>query len=508
MLKCYSDEGCKNWDINIPYVLFAYRETKHETTGFSPFELLYARHVRGPLTIIQEEWEDFNEDEIKQSAISYILDARERLEKMTTLAHASENREKSKQKKYFDRKSKDRQLKINDKVLILLPTSTNMLMAEWKGPFVVTEQISPVDYKVRLNRQTSKIYHINMLKKWYDRDIVDKSDTDKDTFKQNKSDMNNNQIYSVACLISSKEDDIDFVNMENPLLVPQESINDVQINTSLSEDQKQDLMHVCKTYKDVLTDIPGKTTLIQHAVVLKSDTPIYKKPYIMPYSLRQKVQEEVQNMLQAGIIEKSNSAYAAPIVIVQKKDKSIRLCIDYRGLNEVTIFDPQPMPKLEDVFNKLGKAKFISKIDCTKGFWQIPLEESAKERSAFITPFGHYQFNVMPFGMVNSGATFVRLMKLILEGLEEFSDSFIDDVIIFSVCFLDHLEHLRQVLQSFRKAKITAKPSKCQLGYTELEFLAHKVGNGTVQPTVDKIEAINKIASPTTKKQVRSFIVL
>ena len=128
-------------------------------------------------------------------------------------------------------------------------------------------------------------------------------------------------------------------------------------------------MHVCKTYKDVLTDIPGKTILIQHAVVLKSDTPIYKKPYIMPYSLRQKVQEEVQNMLQAGIIEKSNSAYAAPIVIVQKKDKSIRLCIDYRGLNEVTIFDPQPMPKLEDVYNKLGKAKFISKIDCTKGFW-------------------------------------------------------------------------------------------------------------------------------------------
>lgn len=89
----------------------------------------------------------------------------------------------------------------------------------------------------------------------------------------------------------------------------------------------------------------------------------------------------------------------------------------------------------------------------------------------------------MPFGMVNSGAAFVRLIKLILKGLEEFSDSFIDDVIIFSVCFLDHLEHLRQVLQSFRKAKITAKPSKCQQGYTELEFLAHKVGNGTIQPT-------------------------
>ena len=105
------------------------------------------------------------------------------------------------------------------------------------------------------------------------------------------------------------------------------------------------------------------------------------------------------------------------------------------------------------------------------------MEQSAKERSAFVTPFGHYQFNVMPFGMVNSGATFVRLMKMILEGLEEFSDAFIDDVIIFSGNFPEHVEHLRCVLQSFRNARITAKPSKTLLGYHEIEFLAHNVGN-------------------------------
>ena len=115
----------------------------------------------------------------------------------------------------------------------------------------------------------------------------------------------------------------------------------------------------------------------------------------------------------------------------------MRLCIDYRGLNETTVFDPQPMPKLDDIFNKLGKAMHISKIDCTKGFWQIPLEESAKEKSAFVTPFGHYQFNVMPFDMVNSGATFVRLMEIILEGLEDFSGAFIDDVIILVLLFLN-----------------------------------------------------------------------
>ena len=108
--------------------------------------------------------------------------------------------------------------------------------------------------------------------------------------------------------------------------------------------------------------------------------------------------------------------------------------------------------------------------------------------------------------MVNSGATFVRLMKMILEGLEEFSDAFIDDVIIFSGNFPEHVEHLRCVLQSFRNARITAKLSKTLLGYHEIEFLAHNVGNGKIQPKEDKIEGINKIAPPATKKQVRSFI--
>ena len=290
------------------------------------------------------------------------------------------------------------------------------------------------------------------------------------------------------------------------MLVPQESVSDIKMDSLLSDEQKQQLLEIGKEFEDVLTDIPGRTSLIEHSVVLNSEIPFYKRPYIMPYAVRQKVEEEVKNMLDAGIVENSKSAYDAPIVVVQKKDNSIILCIDYSGLNEKTIFDPQPMSKLDDIFNKFGKARFISKIDCTKGFWQIPLEESAKEKSGFVTPFGHYQFNEMPFGMINSGATFVRLMKIILEGLENFSDAFIDDVIIFSASFPEHLDHLIQVLKAFRNAKIKAEPSKTLFGFRELEFLAHTVENGAVKPTEEKIEAISKLAPPTTKKQVGSFI--
>ena len=502
MLKCYSDETAKDWDKNIPYVLFAYREAKHETTGFSPFEMLYGRHVRGPLSIVKEEWEDLKPEDVKQSAISYILDARERLKKMTALANSREISQKEKQKKYFDKKTKDRQLKVHDKVLLLLPTSTNNLLAEWRGPYEIIDQVSPVDYTVKMKKKT-KTFHINMIKKWYDRHEDENLEVDNQDEIIDEAD---DRHFHSICIIYGKEGDFAYEDIENPLLVPHESVNDIRMDSLLTEEQKQQLNDLCKEFDDVLTDVPGRTSVIEHKVVLNSETPVYKRPYTMPYAVREKVEQEVKNMLNAGIVEKSKSAYGAPIVVVQKKDASMRLCIDYRGLNEITVFDPQPMPKLDDIFNKLGKAKFISKIDCTKGFWQIPLEESAKEKSGFVTPFGHFQFNVMPFGMVNSGATFVRLMKIILEGLEDFSDAFIDDVIIFSDSFHEHLDHLKQVLLSFRKANVTAKPSKTLLGFRELEFLAHKVGNGAVHPTEEKIDAINRIVPPTTKKQVRSFI--
>ena len=164
------------------------------------------------------------------------------------------------------------------------------------------------------------------------------------------------------------------------------------------------------------------------------------------------------------------------------------------------------MPKMDEVLNKLGKARFLSKIDLTKGYWQIPLSDEAKPLSAFVTPFGQYQFRVMPFGMINSGASFVRLMKRVLEGKEDFSDSFIDDIIIFSDEWNNHIKHLECILDALKQAHLTAKPSKCFFAFRHLEFLAHIVGSGEVKPTEDKIKAIREIPVPTTKRKVRSLI--
>ena len=507
MLTCFVENEKDDWDKYLPYLLFSYREVPQESTGFSPFELLYGRYVRGPLSILKEEWEEPQENKVKESVVSYLLKTREMLAKMSDIAHSNEDNSKRKQKLYYDRKKFTRKLSPGQKVCVLLPTSTSKLLADWKGPYEVLKQVSPVDYEIQLNRKVKKTFHINMLKEWIDRN--------EDSFQADAAETPSNMIAyyentgkdAVSNIVLGCDDDINnVVSIENPLLTPTESISDIKINDQLDKNQINELQTIFQSFSDVLTDVPGKTNLIDHDVVLKSEIPVAKKAYMLPYSLREKVKQEIDNMVEAGIAEKSSSPYASPIVIVPKKDGTIRLCVDYRQLNEITIFDPQPMPKLEDIINKLGKAKYLSKIDLTKGFWQIPLSHSAQIKSSFVTPFGQFQFKVMPFGMINSSATFVRLMKMILANFDEFSDSFIDDIIIFSESWPEHLCHIRSVLKALREASLTAKPSKCEFGFEEIEFLAHKVGRGEVHPLQRKIDAINSIPSPTTKKQVRSFI--
>ena len=492
MLKCYAQEEPNDWDQHIPYVLFAYRESPHESTGFSPFELLYGRRVRGPLQLLKENWENEANDD-QESLVSYVLNTRQRLEKLHELAAIRESQAKQRQKKYFDIHSKNREFEIGQKVLILLPTSNNKLLAEWKGPYRITEKVSPVDYRVLLNKKNSKVYHVNMLKGYFERKNI--SEEREEAI----------QVLDMICNLSEKSQEDEQVTC-NPLLVRNEGIEDVVFSDILYENKKIEIYELLKRFEDVITNIPGRTNMITHTITLKDKTPSFKKPYCLPFAIRDQIKQEIDNMKDAGIIENSQSPWAAPIVCVPKKDNTIRFCVDYRGLNSKTVFDPQPMPKIEDVLNKLGKAKYLSKLDLTKGYWQIPLAENAKPMSAFVTPFGQFQFCVMPFGMINSGASFVRLMKKILDGKEDFANSFIDDIIVFSDTWSLHIEHLEIVLDALRSAGVTTKPSKCYLAFSQLEFLAHIVGNGEVRPTTEKVEAIKKIPIPTTKRKVRSFI--
>lgn len=217
--------------------------------------------------------------------------------------------------------------------------------------------------------------------------------------------------------------------------------------------------------------------------------------------------EEVRKMIEAGVIEQSSSPYCSPIVIVKKKDGTNRFCIDFRAINKITVFDAETISNADDIFVQLSGCRYVSVFDLSKSYWQLPLGQSSKEITAFQNPMGLYQFSVMPFKLVNASASFSRLMRKLLEGMQ-CVDNFIDDVIIFTRTFREHVCVIKDFLQRLRAANLTVKPSKCFIGYSSLECLGHIAGNEELRPLPDKVSAISNFARPSTKKQVRSFLGL
>ena len=280
------------------------------------------------------------------------------------------------------------------------------------------------------------------------------------------------------------------------------------INKELSGKQKGELGKLLKEFSDVLKDEPGRTTLAEHSLETGSAIPVRQPPYRLPHAYRETVQKELEQMEAEGIIEQSSSEWASPIVLVKKKDNSLRLCVDYRKLNGLTPIDAYPMPRIDDLIDKLGKAKYITTLDLTRGYWQVPLKPEARPKTAFLTPFGLYQFTVMPFGLSGAPATFQRMMDNLTRGLNESTGAYLDDLVIYSSTWEEHLQHVRAVLSRLREAGLTAKPRKCQFGMFKCIYLGHVAGSGQISPDPSKLEAIESFPILTTKKQVRAFLGL
>ncbi|XP_054875465.1 uncharacterized protein LOC129351003 [Amphiprion ocellaris] len=243
-------------------------------------------------------------------------------------------------------------------------------------------------------------------------------------------------------------------------------------------------------------------------VLLKERGPIHQRSYRVPQHLVEKLLKEVEEMQRLGVCEPSQSEWCSPVVIVVKKDGSLRICIDFRKLNTMSEFDAYPMPRIDDLLEKIGWAKFITTLDLCKGYWQVPLEESSRPYTAFQTPAGLFQFTVMPFGLHGAPATFQRLMDRVLQGCGDCSAAYLDDVVIFSNTWEEHLQHLERVLSQIQQAGLTLNPAKCQWAKEEAMYLGYRLGRGEVRPQMDKVEAIRSCPRPHTKKEVRSFLGL
>ena len=214
-------------------------------------------------------------------------------------------------------------------------------------------------------------------------------------------------------------------------------------------------------------------------------------------------------MLEKGVIQPSNSPWASPLVLVRKKDGTVRFCVDYRKLNAATRKDAYPIPRVDETLEMLAGSHFFTSLDLLSGYWQVQIHPDDKEKTAIATPEGLFEFNVMPFGLCNAPATFQRLMDCVLAGLHwETCLVYLDDVIIIGRSFEDHLCNLRNVFQRLREAGLKLKPTKCTLCREEVKFLGHVVSRDGIATDPSKVESVRTWPTPTQRKEVQQFLGL
>ena len=500
-LRKLCEEKPREWHRYLIPTLFALRELPSDRTGFSAFDLLYGRAVRGPLTALRDLWEDQHIQGEERSSFQYILELREKLAECSKLAAQNAEISRSKYKAYFDVRSQDRQFKPGDEVLVLLPNETSKLLISWNGPYKVLERRGKVDYVID-EPKGPKMYHVNLLKRYYRREqVLQAAVLDEEPTLQSLSSPDDQQE------MPSVPDDEEFSH--HLPLTPDGQTNDQrekpEIGTSLTPLQQADLQKLMCEFQTTFSNFPGCTDTIEHDIVLTTTDRVQFKNYPVPVHLKPSFEKEVETLLEQGIIQHSSSPHCSPVVMVKKSDGTYRMAIDYRQLNAITVFHAEPTCNKEEDLHKFSGSKYFSELDLSKAYYQVPLSDHARPLTAFPTHLGLMEFCRMPFGLVTACATYIHLMRIVLAGLANVSFYF-DNIFIYSKDWPSHLEAIRSVLTRLREHHLTIKPSKCRFGVESVQYLGFWVNGTNFWPLEDKLLAINNMNPPTSKKLLRSFL--
>ena len=299
MLKKFISDKPKHWESKLPYLLFAYREVPQCASGISPYYMVYGHEPRGVLNVLKDAWS--KEDPAyptKHNIVEYLLETRAKLEDCAARAHASLELAKDKAKNWYDQHSSDRSFKTGDKVLVLLPTSTDKLTCKWQGPGDILRRVIDVTYEININRRISKL-HVNLLRAWHEREFI-----------PNLPQVNVTMIadpYQERYELLLGLDD-DEANENGP-----------EIGCCLFVQQRADIFQLINSYADVFSEKLGKTDLIQYVIKLTDKTPCVSRSYRIPVSLKDQVASGIDKMYRNGVIEKSSSSYRSPLVVVKRK---------------------------------------------------------------------------------------------------------------------------------------------------------------------------------------------
>ena len=459
-------ERYSDWDRLIKYILFACRAAPHANTGYSPFELVFGKQLRGPLDVVDEGW--MGGDLSQSSAIEWIEKLKDTLALTWEVAVEKEQKAKDKMASRSEHKAKARHFSKGDQVLIRVVDPGGKLGDRWDGPYEVESKVADVTYRLAVPHKRRKCMtaHINRLKPWNAPDA------------------------SILRVVVADEE------------VEVEEMKEPDWKSLLEPPQRADIEQILIDYKNQTDGTLGEGVGLSHAINTEGHDPSWTPPHRIAPAWREPLKEEVKSWLEKGIIR----PWSSPVVPVRKPDGSLRLCIDYRNLNKITTPDPFPIPRIDDLIDELNSAKYLTIIDLNKGFLQIPVNENDQPKTAFQTPWGKFEFTRMPFGLMNAPATFQRSMNHVLQGLEQFSTCYIDDIVVHSSDWGDHIKQVREVLDRLKAFGLTANPKKCVWGVAEIEYLGHRVGKGKVSIPEIRVRALRDFRKPVTKKELKSYL--
>eukprot|EP00731_Ephydatia_muelleri_P028964 Em0020g608a len=285
-----------------------------------------------------------------------------------------------------------------------------------------------------------------------------------------------------------------------------------KVGDHLNDGEKELVFHLLMEYADVFafnSGQIGRTNILKHRIDTGNTPPVHLLPRRIPQSRREEMAKLVKDMLEQGAIQQSDSPWSSPVVLVKKKDGSVRFCVDYRKVNSVTRKDAYPLPRVDDTLDTLAGSRLFTTLDLASGYWQVEVAEEDQPKTAFTTPEGLFQFRVMPFGLCNAPATFQRLMDRVLGGLKWSSCLvYLDDIIIVGTSFSEHLRNLAGVLQRLRQAGLKLKPSKCKWCQKSVTFLGHIVSEEGVAADPSKTAVVAGWPPPQSKREMQQFLGL
>ncbi|GKC85288.1 putative nucleotidyltransferase, ribonuclease H [Tanacetum coccineum] len=280
-----------------------------------------------------------------------------------------------------------------------------------------------------------------------------------------------------------------------------------------ADEKKLDDIRVVRDFPEVFPDdllgLPLVREIEFRIDLILGASPVVRSPYRLAPSEMLELSNQLKELQEKGFIRPSHSPWGAPVLFVKKKDGSMRMCIDYRELNKLTIKNRYPLPRIDDLFDQLQGACCFSKIDLRSGYHQLRVREEDIPKTAFRTRYGHFEFTVMPFGLTNAPAIFMDLMNRVCKPyLDKFVIVFIDDILIYSKSEEEHEVHLKTILDLLKKEKLYAKFSKCEFWLQEVQFLGHVVNRDGIHVDPSKVESVKNWKTPESPTEIRSFLGL